>query len=152
MNSEAVELYNIIKRNIGSVNTNQSRENAAKQLKGLVLSTISAEGYYRNRGGKIVFGGLGFRNRRFRKFFKKKYNFIGLPQREMEIFDKMVYDAVDNLELSRASIQTLSDTVFDMDRCATRAKSINESCNEIVTELEKISNFMDTGTWAGADK
>jgi hypothetical protein len=148
MNQDVVELYKTIRAEARNLDTNQTRAQAIKQLTSLVLSRISHNGYYHNHNGKMVFGGRSFSNRKFRKFFRRKYNSIGLPAKEMEILNKMITDVVDGLELSQANLKNLQDTVQDMERCAVRVKSINQSCDEIVAELERISNFVGTGEWA----
>lgn len=87
-------------------------------------------------------------NKRMKRFYKSKYNHMGLPSKEQVMVDKMIESVVDNLEINEASLATINSVVGRISSFADRAKKINSDCESIKTELDKIPNYLDTGSWA----
>lgn len=146
MQQEAVELYSKIRSMIlDGRYEGKSRDHVVYD----VISRLKAQAgiiHWRNRK-QYWYYPYPRENRKFKPYLKNKYHSLGLKSREQEMLRKMINSVIDDLVDTDESFGILNDAFNKANACSGRVKQLNVECDSIISELEKISGFMDTGKW-----
>jgi hypothetical protein len=139
---EIAYVYKAVKRAVSEMDTNNK---SRAQVKSEVKCKIKFQfGYRPNVGRSILLNNQhSITDKKFKKFVKQKYGNIGLPSKEISMLDKMIDGVVDGLQCNETSISSLDSTVSKMSTITNRAKNINSDCEDIMEELDKISDYLD---------
>ena len=139
---EIADIYKAIKQAASEVNTNNE---SRTQVKANIRNRLKYQfGYCPYVRGSALFNGRYSRtDRKFKRFIKQKYNKIGLPSKEISMLGKMIDNVVDGLQCNEISLSDLDDAVSKMNIITHRAKNINSDCEDIMEELDKISDYLD---------
>jgi len=98
-------------------------------------------GYRDYRGWRMH--GYGTTDKKYKRFIKSKYHSIGLPSKEMQMLVKMINAVVDGLECNENSFAELNSAICKVDTAASKAKAINQECDGVVAELDKICKYLE---------
>lgn len=103
-------------------------------------------GFYRvrrtNTGGYVTYADHGS-NRELKSFVRGKYHKMGLPSREQDMLSKMIDSVVESMKVNETTLGNLVSTVSKAEVAAARAKTIVSDCEDIMSELTKISDYLD---------
>jgi len=117
---------------------------SAGQIKNAAKTRLKYRFGYRDyRGWKSH--GYGLSNKKYKRFIKSKYYDMGLPSKEKIMLDKMIDTVIDGLECNDSSFTELTDVISKLDVMAHRAKTINDDCDSVITELNKICASLEDG-------
>lgn len=141
---DIVKVYRSVKNIAASIDTdNRSREHIVSEIKRKLRFQFGYRPYVRcsalfNNRHRRYSGA----DKKFKKFVKPKYNKIGLPSKEISMLNKMIDSVVDGLQCNETSLCDLDNAVSKMGTITHRAKNINDDCEDIIDELDKISDYL----------
>lgn len=81
--------------------------------------------------------------RKFNKLVKNKHYGVGLKSKEQEMLDNIIDSTLNDLQNCETSLSNLSDTVSRANTILHRIKNINNDCENVISELDKISDYLD---------
>jgi hypothetical protein len=142
---EIADVYRAVKKAAADIDTNnKSRGEVVAEIRQKLKYQFGYRPYVR---GSVLFNNYSRTysraDKKFKRFIKPKYNRIGLPSKEISMLDKMIDNVVDGLQCNETSLSDLDSTVSKMNTITHRAKNINSDCEDILHELDKISDYLD---------
>jgi len=139
---EIADVYKLVKKAAGEIDINNK---SYKQAKVEIRQKLRYQFGYRPyvRGSALFSGQYNRTDRKFKRFITQKYGEIGLPSKEISMLDKMINNVVDGMQCNETSLSDLGSTVSKMSTITHRARDINSDCEDIMDELDKISDYLD---------
>lgn len=137
---ELGDVYSIVKETAAELND-------GKRTKQQLMYAIKK--HLKHRLGRMQYYQGGLRsywhnnNRKFKKFTGPRYHAMGLPSKEQNMLDHMIKSAVEGLEINENALHHLDITISKAAAITAQAKEINNGCDAIMIELDKIAAFLE---------